>query len=125
MAQTFPGRQAPARRTAAGARHWPWLVLALVEFLAAAPMLGRFALAGLVTGVMGLAAGATPGSALLLVLMLAAGPVLGMAAAAVLVALFAPALGRIDKSVVVALLMAGLLLGTSIEYFGWLRPVIG
>ncbi|AUY49334.1 hypothetical protein [Streptomyces sp. CB01881] len=122
MAQTFTGwQQTPAPHR--GERVWPWLLVGAAEVLAAAPMLTMVAGGGLVAGVMGLAAGSSAADVLLLVLMLALGPLLGVAVPALL--LLVPAVRRTNAGALFALHCTGLLLGTAVEYFTWIRPAMG
>ncbi|MFI6848532.1 hypothetical protein ACIBJD_28515 [Kitasatospora sp. NPDC050467] len=121
MAQSYPGWQAPARPN--GERVWPWLLLGIAELLAAAPMLTLMFGGGLVVGVMGLASGSTVATVLGVVLLLLLGPALGLALPAL--ALFSPSVRRMNRAALFALHCFGLLVGTAVEYVGWIRPAMG
>ncbi|MFG3053890.1 hypothetical protein ACGFZP_23455 [Kitasatospora sp. NPDC048239] len=121
MAQTFSGWQPPVRQ--GGGRSWPWLLVGIAQLLAAGPMLGLMAGGGLVVGVMGLASGAGVGDVLPVLLGLVAGPLAGLAVPAL--ALFSPSVRRVNRAALFALHCLGLLVGTAVAYFGWVRPAMG
>ena len=56
-------------------------------------------------------------------LLLAAGPPVGLALAAT--ALAVPDVRRAGRVALFALFAAGLLCGTAVEWFGWIRPALG
>ncbi|MER7771768.1 hypothetical protein [Kitasatospora sp. NPDC096140] len=115
MAQTVPGRQAlPGKRNRLA------LALGVGELLLAAPMLATVAAGGLVVAVMGLAAGGSAVAVLLLALLLAAGPLLGLG-----LGFLVARLQRLPRDVAFPVVGFGLLLGTAVEYFGWIRPAMG
>ncbi|MEE1783318.1 hypothetical protein PUR71_10385 [Streptomyces sp. SP17BM10] len=124
MAHTSTGWQAVPARPAGGARSWPWLVLGMAEFLAAGTMLAQFVVVGLMAGVMGLAAGSSVGAVAGLIAMLAAGPLAGLLVAGLGAALIPARVRRRNGAAVFPLLMAGLLAGTAVEYFGWIHPAL-
>ncbi|MEU7636081.1 MULTISPECIES: hypothetical protein [unclassified Streptomyces] len=110
----------PPRTRPGGERDWPWIVLGMVQLLAAAPMLVMMVGGGVMAGLMGLAGGGAPGQVLLLAVLLAAGPVLGLAVP--LLMLLSPAVRRVNRAALFALHCCGLLSGTAIGYFGWVAP---
>ncbi|GAB7180328.1 hypothetical protein ATKI12_0159 [Kitasatospora sp. Ki12] len=115
MAQTLPGRP-----TLPGKRNLLAAALGVGQLLLAAPMLATLVTGGLVVAVMGLAAGASALALLPLVLLLAAGPLLGLGITALIVR------GqRFPRGVGFPVVSFGLLLGTAVEYFGWIRPALG
>ncbi|RKT11185.1 hypothetical protein BX285_5120 [Streptomyces sp. 1114.5] len=121
MAQYLPGERAlPGRPATPGRRNRIALALGVGQLLLAAPMLAQVLTGGLVVAVMGLAAGGPAVAVLPLVLLLTGGPLLGLGAAA----LVARVRG-LPGSVRFAVLASGLLLGTAVEYLGWVRPAIG
>ncbi|MFJ3790881.1 hypothetical protein [Kitasatospora sp. NPDC090091] len=123
MAQSYTGRPWPTDRPSGG-RNWPWVLLAVVQLLVAAPLLTLMAFAGLAIGIGGLAAGGTTtGAVLLRLLLLATGPALGLLLPAL--ALFSPAVRRVNSAALFALFCSGLLTGTVVEYFVWVRPAGG
>ncbi|MFF2806351.1 hypothetical protein ACFVT2_04050 [Streptomyces sp. NPDC058000] len=73
------GYGGPPRARPTGGLDWLWIALGMVQLLAAAPMLALMVGGGVVTGIMGLAGGGTPGEALLLAVLLGSGPVVGLA----------------------------------------------
>ncbi|WP_030059958.1 MULTISPECIES: hypothetical protein [Streptomyces] len=121
MAQTRPGEQAlPGGPAAPGRRNRLALALGVGQLLLAAPMLATVATGGLVVAVMGLAAGGPAVAVLPLVLLLTVGPLVGLG----LAALIARTQG-LPRDVRFPVIAFGLLLGTAVEYFGWVRPAIG
>ncbi|MGG2459823.1 hypothetical protein ACO0M4_08395 [Streptomyces sp. RGM 3693] len=112
----------PPRARPTGGPNWLWIALGMVQLLAAAPMLGLMVGGGVVTGIMGLAGGGTPGEVLLLAALLALGPVLGLAVP--LLMLLVPAVRRVNRHALFALHCCGLLSGTAIGYFGWIAPAM-
>ncbi|WP_030242087.1 hypothetical protein [Streptomyces sp. NRRL S-350] len=115
MAQTASVEQsAPARRNRIA------LALGVGQLLFAAPMLAAVVTGGLVAAMMGLAAGGPAVALLPLAALLAAGPLLGSG----LAALIARAQG-LSKDIAFPVKAFGLLLGTAVEYFAWIRPAIG
>ncbi|WP_395293895.1 hypothetical protein ACF9IK_10065 [Kitasatospora hibisci] len=123
MAQSHPGRPWPTDRPG-GARNWPWVLLAVVQLLVAAPVLTLMVFAGLAIGIGGLAAdGTTAGAVLLRLLLLATGPAVGLLLPAL--ALLSPAVRRVNSAALLALFCSGLLVGTLVEYFVWVRPAGG
>ncbi|WP_406204821.1 hypothetical protein OH807_29530 [Kitasatospora sp. NBC_01560] len=121
MAQTFTGPQIQARP--AGGRVWPWLLLGVAQVALAVPMLTLMLGGGMVAGVMGLAAGSTAADALLLMVLMALGPLLGLMLPAL--SLLVPSVRRTNPGALFALLCFGLLVGTAVEYFAWVRPAMG
>ncbi|MEV7773163.1 hypothetical protein [Kitasatospora sp. NPDC086791] len=121
MARSVPGRRTDLVRPALpGKRNGIALALGAVQLLLAAPMLATLGTAGLVVAVMGMAAGGSVGAVLLLALLLAAGPLLGLGLAFLVVRL-----RRLPGDVAFPAVSFGLLLGTAIEYVGWIRPALG
>ncbi|MEU9044005.1 MULTISPECIES: hypothetical protein [unclassified Kitasatospora] len=115
MAQSLTGRQAlPGKRNRLA------LALGVGQLLLAAPMLATLATGGLVVAVMGLAAGASAPAVLLLALLLTAGPLIGLGVAFLIVRL-----QGLPRDVAFPAVSFGLLLGTAVEYFGWIRPALG
>ncbi|MGW4893794.1 hypothetical protein ACWEQL_16235 [Kitasatospora sp. NPDC004240] len=124
--QSFTGwqpQQPVAERRRPGGPVWAWALLGLALLLPSVLMLLDFWAIALVGGIMSLAAGSGAGPVLGGVLLLAAGPLAGLAVAAS--ALLSPQVRRLERAALFALLSFGLLVGTSIEYFGWIRPALG
>ncbi|MFD8752658.1 hypothetical protein ACFV0O_17005 [Kitasatospora sp. NPDC059577] len=121
MAQSVPGRPTTLGAPGLpGRRNRVALALGVGQLLLAAPMLATLGAGGLVVAVMGLAAGSSPAAVLLLALLLAAGPLLGLGLAFLVVRL-----RRLPADVAFPTAGFGLLVGTAIEYVGWIRPALG
>ncbi|GAA2272418.1 MULTISPECIES: hypothetical protein [Kitasatospora] len=120
MADTYANE--PSRARQGDELTWPWVLLGLLQLLAATPMLTMILGGGLVAGVMGLASGGTVGAVVLLALLLVSGPALGLALPALM--LLSPAVRRGNRAALFALHCCGLLLGTAIEYFCWIAPAM-
>ncbi|MFF1908887.1 hypothetical protein [Kitasatospora sp. NPDC058218] len=121
MAETYAGRQ--PRTRPGGDRTWPWVLLGVVQLIAAGPMLGLIVGGVLAVTVMGLASGGTTAAVAGFALLPALGPGLGLALPAL--ALLSPAVRRVNRAALFALHCFGLLIGTTVEYVGWVGPAIG
>ncbi|KIZ15381.1 hypothetical protein [Streptomyces natalensis] len=100
---------------------WPWILLGVLQLLAAMPMLALIVGGGLVAGIMGLASGGSVGMAVPLLLLLS-GPALGLGLPALM--LLSPVVRRSNRHSLFALHCSGLLCGTAIEYFFWVSPAM-
>ncbi|MFH8678875.1 hypothetical protein [Streptomyces lydicus] len=111
----------PHQAPPAGKAAWPWVLLGLLQLLAAVPMLAVIVSGGLVAGIMGLASGGSV-SVVGMVLLLISGPALGLALPALM--LLSPVVRRSNRHPLFALHCSGLLCGTAIEYFFWVAPAM-
>ncbi|MGW3040792.1 hypothetical protein ACWC9T_12260 [Kitasatospora sp. NPDC001159] len=113
MAETVPGPQAPVRPAAD--RHRLVLALGVGLLLLAVPMLAPIAEITFMAVMFGLA-GMLP--ALLFAPIAAAGPLLGLGLATLIARV-----QEFRKDIGFAVKSFGLLVGTSVEYFVWIRPL--
>lgn len=126
MAQTFNGRQLPEPRTAPhrpGGPTWLWASVGLALLLPSAWMVLSAVGHLLVAGVMIMASGESVDTVAGGLLLLLVGPLAGTGIAAT--ALLSRDVRRLNRAALFALLSAGLLVGTAVEYVGWIAPAIG